>query len=49
MVPAGRMTATARADIGARFQALPKNVGLPTDVTVAIQVAALMEAAMYHA
>jgi hypothetical protein len=25
---AGRMTATARADIGARFEARPKSVGL---------------------
>jgi hypothetical protein len=25
---AGRMTATARADIGARFQARPRSVGL---------------------
>jgi hypothetical protein len=28
MVPAGRMTATARADIGARFEARPKSVGM---------------------
>ena len=28
MVPAGGMTATARADIGARFEARPKSVGL---------------------
>jgi hypothetical protein len=28
MVPAGRMTATARADIGTRFEARPKSVGL---------------------
>jgi hypothetical protein len=28
MVEAGRMTATARADIGARFEARPISVGL---------------------
>jgi hypothetical protein len=28
MVPAGRMTATARADIGGRFEARPESMGL---------------------